>query len=188
MLLAPYLFFSFRKKKPVVFLPNSPGGKDCEPSNRMSSFGYLSFVLSLINSVVNAANNVNANQNNNNNNNNNNNDNNNNVVGGEKRNMRTILINVLQYQNINRLHLSKFWSDFLKHFKQTSDILRLQIARSRFMGSCSEHISFLECGKFEHQSEQWQHGDSRPSKAEVRTKRKGTSKNTQGSCPTPFVS
>ena len=69
-----------RKKKPVVFLPNSPGGKDCEPSNRMSSFGYLAFVLSLINGVVNAANNVNNNQNNNNNNNNNNNDNNNNVV------------------------------------------------------------------------------------------------------------
>ena len=83
-LLGFYLFFSFRKKKPVVFLPNSPGGKDCEPSSRMSSFGYLAFVLSLINSVVNAANNVNANQNNNNNNNNNNNDNNNNVVGGDK--------------------------------------------------------------------------------------------------------
>ena len=74
----------------------------------MSSFGYLAFVLSLINSVVNAANNVNANQNNNNNNNNNNNDNNNNVVGGEKKYLRTILINVLQYQNVNRLHLSKF--------------------------------------------------------------------------------
>lgn len=68
-----------KKKKPVVFLPNSPQGKDCEPSNRMSSFGYLSFMLSLINAVVNAANNVNNNQNDNNNNNNNNNDNNNNV-------------------------------------------------------------------------------------------------------------
>lgn len=51
-----------KKKKPVVFLPNSPAGKDCEPSNRMSSFGYLAFVLSLINAVVNAANNVNNNQ------------------------------------------------------------------------------------------------------------------------------
>ena len=56
----------------------------------MSSFGYLAFVLSLINSVVNAANNVNANQNNNNNNNNNNNDNNNNVVGGKKNNANHI--------------------------------------------------------------------------------------------------
>merc|ERR1719323_958654 len=68
-----------KKKQPVVFLPNSNDGKDCVPSGNMSSFGYLSFVLSLINAVVNAANNVNNNQNNNNNNDNNNNDNNNNV-------------------------------------------------------------------------------------------------------------
>ncbi len=52
-----------KKKKPVVFLPNSPkNGKDCEPSGRMSSFAYLAFVLSMINAVVNAANNVNNNQ------------------------------------------------------------------------------------------------------------------------------
>ena len=43
----------------------------------MSSFGYLSFVISVINSVINAANNIN---NNNNNNNNNDNDNNNNNI------------------------------------------------------------------------------------------------------------
>ena len=151
----------------------------------MSSFGYLAFVLSLINSVVNAANNVNANQNNNNNNNNNNNDNNNNVVGGEKTWTMWSMICIIKISTVCTFPNSEVT---LKHFKQTSDILLLQIARSRFMGSCSEHISFLECGKFEHQSEQWQHGDSRPSKAEVRTKRKGTSKNTQGSCPPPFVS
>ena len=51
-----------RKKQPVVFLPNSNDGKKCEPSGAMSSFGYLSFVLSLINAAVNAANNVNNNQ------------------------------------------------------------------------------------------------------------------------------
>ena len=53
---------SFRKKQPVVFLPNSNDGKNCSPSGQMSSFGYLAFVLSLINAVVNAANNVNNNQ------------------------------------------------------------------------------------------------------------------------------
>ena len=58
-----YAFFcQIRKKQPVVFLPNSNDGKDCVPSGNMSSFGYLSFVLSLINAVVNAANNVNNNQ------------------------------------------------------------------------------------------------------------------------------
>ena len=46
----------------MVFLPNSNDGKKCEPSGAMSSFGYLSFVLSLINAAVNAANNVNNNQ------------------------------------------------------------------------------------------------------------------------------
>ena len=51
-----------KKKQPVVCLPKPKGGKDCDPSNRMSSFGYLSFVLSLINAAVNAANNINNNQ------------------------------------------------------------------------------------------------------------------------------
>lgn len=53
---------SRRKKQPVVFLPNSNSAKNCKPSGQMSSFGYLAFVLSLINGVVNAANNINNNQ------------------------------------------------------------------------------------------------------------------------------
>lgn len=67
-----------RKKQPVVFLPGNTS-KPCKPSGQLSSFGYLAFVLSLLNGVVNAANNINNNQNNNNNNNNDNNNNNNNI-------------------------------------------------------------------------------------------------------------
>ena len=60
--LYPYRKKKKKKKQPVVFLPKPKGGKDCDPSNRMSSFGYLAFVLSLINAAVNAANNINNNQ------------------------------------------------------------------------------------------------------------------------------
>ena len=45
----------------------------------MSAFGYLAFVVSVINAVANVASNINNNQNNNNDNNNDNNNNNNNV-------------------------------------------------------------------------------------------------------------
>merc|ERR1712062_539948 len=48
---------------------------ECERSSRMSSWGFMSFVLSIVNGVINISNNIN---NNNNNRNNNNNDNNNN--------------------------------------------------------------------------------------------------------------
>ena len=59
---------------PVVFLPES-SDLECVAQNRMSSFGFLAFVIQSVNAVVNVANNIN---NNNNNRNNNNNDNNNN--------------------------------------------------------------------------------------------------------------
>ena len=61
---------------PVVFLPEQ-SETVCVAENRMSSFGFLAFVVQSINAVVNVANNIN---NNNNNRNNNNNDNNNNQV------------------------------------------------------------------------------------------------------------
>ena len=61
---------------PVVFLPEE-SERECVAENRMSSFGFLAFVVQSINAVVNVANNMN---NNNNNRNNNNNDNNNNQV------------------------------------------------------------------------------------------------------------
>merc|ERR1719150_2443428 len=62
---------------PVVFLPEE-SDLECLPSNRMSSFGFLAFVVQSINAVVNVANNINrergqiVNRNNNNNDNNNN--------------------------------------------------------------------------------------------------------------------
>merc|ERR1719490_216565 len=58
---------------PVVFIPEETE-TECVAENRMSSFGFLGFVVSAVNAVVNVANNIN---NNNNNRNNNNNDNNN---------------------------------------------------------------------------------------------------------------
>ena len=61
---------------PVVFLPEE-SETQCVAQNRMSSFGFLAFVVQSINAVVNVANNINDN---NNNRNNNNNDNNNNQV------------------------------------------------------------------------------------------------------------
>ena len=61
---------------PVVFLPET-SDSECVAQNRMSSFGFLAFVIQSVNAVVNVANNIN---NNNNNRNNNNNDNNNNQV------------------------------------------------------------------------------------------------------------
>ena len=80
----------FRNKQPVIFLPN-PASKPCVPGPpKMSSFGYLAFVLSIVNAAVNTANNVNTNQNNNNNNNNDNNNNNNNVnVANNNNNVNT---------------------------------------------------------------------------------------------------
>ncbi len=71
--------FSCRAQQPVIFLPDESGKKKCKSSPKMSAFGYLAFVVSVINAVANAANNINNNQNNNNNNNNDNNNNNNNV-------------------------------------------------------------------------------------------------------------
>ena len=43
---------------PVVFLPEE-SQTECLPSNRMSSFGFLAFVVQSINAVVNVANNIN---------------------------------------------------------------------------------------------------------------------------------
>ena len=43
---------------PVVFLPEE-SDLECLPSNRMSSFGFLAFVVQSINAVVNVANNIN---------------------------------------------------------------------------------------------------------------------------------
>ena len=43
---------------PVVFIPEE-SETECLPSNRMSSFGFLAFVVQSINAVVNVANNIN---------------------------------------------------------------------------------------------------------------------------------
>ena len=68
------------KNMPVIFLPNdskNEAEEDCGDSNgtQMSSFGFMSFAMALVNTVINNANNVNNNNNNNNNNDNNNNNN-----------------------------------------------------------------------------------------------------------------
>ena len=48
---------------PVVFLPQE-SDTQCLPSNRMSAFGFLAFVVQSVNAVVNVANNINSNNNN----------------------------------------------------------------------------------------------------------------------------
>ena len=63
---------------PVIFLPDDGNDdEDCESSgdSKMSSFGFMSFAMAVVNAVINNANNVNNNNNNNNNNDNNNNNN-----------------------------------------------------------------------------------------------------------------
>ena len=65
---------------PVIFLPKDAedeGDEDCKDSDgtQMSSFGFMSFAMAVVNMVINNANNVNNNNNNNNNNDNNNNNN-----------------------------------------------------------------------------------------------------------------
>ena len=65
---------------PVIFLSNDSDNdesENCDESNdaQMSSFGFMSFAMALVNAVINNANNVNNNNNNNNNNENNNNNN-----------------------------------------------------------------------------------------------------------------
>ena len=47
---------------PVVFLPQE-SDTQCLPSNRMSAFGFLAFVVQSVNAVVNVANNINSNNN-----------------------------------------------------------------------------------------------------------------------------
>ena len=56
-------------KMPVVFLPEK-NTVECERVSRMSSWGFMSFVLAVINGVINISNNINSNNNNRNNNNN----------------------------------------------------------------------------------------------------------------------
>ena len=72
--LAPRSATKNEQKMPVVFKPQK-SQTECERDSRMSSFGFMSFVLSVVNGVINISNNIN---NNNNNRNNNNNDDNNN--------------------------------------------------------------------------------------------------------------
>ena len=61
-------------KMPVVFM-SQKSKVECERVSRMSSWGFMSFVLSIVNGVINISNNINNNNNNRNNNNNDNNDN-----------------------------------------------------------------------------------------------------------------
>ena len=51
-----------KEQQPVIFLPDESTPKCDVPSTKMSAFGYLAFVVSVINSVANAANNINNNQ------------------------------------------------------------------------------------------------------------------------------
>ena len=76
---------------PVVFLPES-SDLECVAQNRMSSFGFLAFVIQSVNAVVNVANNIN---NNNNNRNDNNNDNNNNQVNTNIANSANMQISII---------------------------------------------------------------------------------------------
>ncbi|KAK4310507.1 hypothetical protein Pmani_017935 [Petrolisthes manimaculis] len=59
---------------PVVLVEEEDGTK-CVASSHLSTFGFLGFVLNIVNAVINVANNINNNDNSNNNNNNNNNNN-----------------------------------------------------------------------------------------------------------------
>ncbi|KAK3862246.1 hypothetical protein Pcinc_031877 [Petrolisthes cinctipes] len=59
---------------PVV-LVEEEDGTECVASNHLSTFGFLGFVLNIVNAVINVANNINNNDNSNNDNNNNNNNN-----------------------------------------------------------------------------------------------------------------
>ncbi|XP_042875889.1 uncharacterized protein LOC122255690 [Penaeus japonicus] len=67
---------------PIVLVPEESAA-ECVSNNQLSSFGFLGFVLNVVNAVINVANNLNNNDNSNNNNdnNNNNNDGNTNQVG-----------------------------------------------------------------------------------------------------------
>ena len=47
---------------PVVFLPQK-SKTECERVSRMSSWGFMSFVLAVINGVINISNNINSNNN-----------------------------------------------------------------------------------------------------------------------------
>ena len=71
---------------PVVFLPQK-SQTECERVSRMSSWGFMSFVLAIINGVINISNNIN---NNNNNRNNNNNDDNNNEMNANVANSNNV--------------------------------------------------------------------------------------------------
>ncbi len=67
---------------PLLLMPDPASAAHsagCVPTNKISSVGFLAFVLSVMNGVISAVNNINDNNNNNNNNNNDNNQNNNNV-------------------------------------------------------------------------------------------------------------
>ena len=67
--LAPRSAAKNEPKMPVVFKPQK-SQTECERDSRMSSFGFMSFVLSVVNGVINISNNINNNNNNRNNNNN----------------------------------------------------------------------------------------------------------------------
>ena len=76
------LAFSFSSKcstsakMPVVFKQELHTSEaECVPKRRMSSWGFLSFMIAVTNAVINISNNVNNNLNNNNNNNNQNSNN-----------------------------------------------------------------------------------------------------------------
>nr|XP_027209823.1 adenylate cyclase, terminal-differentiation specific-like [Penaeus vannamei] len=59
---------------PIVLVPEESAA-ECVSNNQLSSFGFLGFVLNVVNAVINVANNLNNNDNSNNDNDNNNNNN-----------------------------------------------------------------------------------------------------------------
>ena len=102
---------------PVVFMPQK-SQTECERVSRMSSWGFMSFVLSVINGVINISNNINSNNNNRNNNNNdgNNNEYNANVAntnnmqmaGGMAMSMRNIPLGLIRLRQIRDRFNRKF--------------------------------------------------------------------------------
>ena len=80
---------------PLIFIPEE-GGKQCRPAQSISSIGFLSLVVSIVNSVLMVSNNINNNNNNRNNNDNNLNDNNDNTnvgnIGSMQMNMNMVMV------------------------------------------------------------------------------------------------
>ena len=143
-----YIFCSFRKSAPVIFLPQDKP-KDCEDDQpSMSAFGFLSFAMAVVNGVINAANNIN---NNNNNNNNNDNNNNNNVANINVQNANNAANNENMATAGRRRALKRI--ERLKNFLNSSDVTVrsnvIVVVCTIFLYLCTTFFLFLGPCKFQ---------------------------------------